>query len=69
MRCVGLVGRCVRCGPRCGRDRGPGDDRAAARDLAGWGAGIEAETGPGYDQDIVHPGGPRSAAVGASWGA
>lgn len=24
---------------------------------------------PGYDQDMVHPGGPRSAAVGASWGA
>ena len=42
-----------------------GMDRAAARD--------EAETGPGirpeYDQDIVHPGGPRSAAAGASRGA
>lgn len=22
---------------------------------------------PGYDQDIVHPGGPRSAAAGTSW--
>ena len=40
-------------------------DRAAARDEAETGPGIR----PGYDQDIVHPGGPRSAAAGASRGA
>lgn len=40
-------------------------DRAAARDEAETGPGIR----PGYDLDIVHPEGPRSAAAGTSRGA
>ena len=40
-----------------------GMDRATARDEAETGPGIR----PGYVQDIVHLGGPRSAAAGTSW--
>ena len=38
--------------------------RIEARDEVETGPGIR----PGYDQDIVHPGSPRSAAAGASRG-
>lgn len=66
---------------RCALRRSLGGVLGAARDLARIEArgmieqrpGIEAETGPGirpgYVQDMVHPGGPRSAAAGASRGA
>lgn len=58
---------------RCATRLSFGGVLGAARGVVRIEARNEVETGPGirpgYDQDIVHPGSPRSAAAGASRGA
>ena len=74
---IGRAGVVSRAGFRCAVWRSLGGVLGAARDVARIEARGMIEQRPeilpggvpGYDQDIVHPGGPRSAAAGASWGA